>query len=188
MQGGEQMATQLHIGITHGRGRRVEVMAQVLLQVLGILDRVHQLQRCQLAADPELLVRFIHGQLHASHETQQIAIHALDMYAIQVIGLEPTMGGLGLQQMLIAAHTRQLIHRQVERMADHFQTQATQVPQLLHHRAGGRIHRVQRPLIEVTGTGKLGFGHLLRQQLGDQHRRFDTLRQPANQPLRQTRL
>ncbi|MCY1355480.1 hypothetical protein D9M69_419010 [compost metagenome] len=181
------MSAQVDIGIAYGRRVLVEITAEVLLQVLGILHRVHQLQGGQLAADPELLVRLVQRQVEAAHEAQQVAVHTLDMplverLRIQVVALRPR-----LQQALVGLDALQLIHRQVEGMADHLQAQPAEVAQLAHHGTGGRVHRIQRTLVEVA---RLGPRWRLRPggQLGDQHLRLLALRQPAHQPLGEPRL
>ncbi|MCY1463073.1 hypothetical protein D9M71_809200 [compost metagenome] len=77
------------------------------------------------------------------------------MALVQLLGIQATAGPLRriLQGALVDLRTAQLIDRQVQRMADHLQTQARQVLQLAGHRLHGGIRRIQRVVVQVAGAG-----------------------------------
>ena len=109
------------------------------------------------------------------------------MALVQMFGVQRLGFGTGMQQRFVdPALLTQLLDRQVEGMTDHLQAQACQVLQLLSHRAGRGIGRIQRPLVEIARMG-----HAIRRrwrQLGDQHRRLGPLWQHAQQDVCQLRL
>ncbi len=86
----QQLPAQLDIGAARGRVLRRQVAAQILLQVLGILDRIDQLQRRHLFALPIALVRFVHRQVETAHERQQVAVNTFYIALIQRIGIGAT--------------------------------------------------------------------------------------------------
>src|SRR5690606_1911019 len=97
-QAQQQMATQFDISSAQRRVGCIELPTEVLLQMLGILDRVHQLQRSHLTAQPELLPRLVQVQFQAPHETQQVAIDTLDVSLIERVGVKPVRLDSRLQQ------------------------------------------------------------------------------------------
>ncbi|MNM72534.1 hypothetical protein D3C81_842300 [compost metagenome] len=156
--------------------------------MLGILHRIHQLQRHQLAGHPGAAVRLVQIDLQTPHVAQQVAVHPLDMALVQLLGIQRAPGGLrrGLQQRLVDLHAAQLVDRQVQGVADHLQAQPCQVLQLAGHRLHRSAGRTQRALVEVAGTGLRQLGWRMPiAHLGDQHAGLGHLGQDALQPARQ---
>ncbi len=109
------------------------------------------------------------------------------MPLIQPLGIQGLGVGLRVDQRLVnPSLLAQLVHRQIGGMADHLETQARQMLQLLRHGAGGSIRGVQRTVIQVARAGRLLRSS--RRKFGDQHRRFDSLGQHAQQQVCQLRL
>ncbi|MNV86947.1 hypothetical protein D3C71_1810240 [compost metagenome] len=91
--------------------------------MLGVLHRVHQLQRHQLAGDPRPAVRLVQTDFQAPHVADQVAVHALDMALVQLLGIQGAPGRLRrtAQQRLVDLPAAQLVDRQVQGVADHLQ-------------------------------------------------------------------